>query len=265
MWPQNNFEERMFPPALQGLNFLDTFHEYPDLYGNIRYYHRLKAALCQRFIVGHADPSKVFLDAGAGRGPYTFLAHDRYHTVYCYEYDPGELVHAQMNVGQVSGNIRYDQVDLTHIPLPDGAVDVGVCSEVLEHIEDYQKAAHELFRVFKTGGKLLLSMPNAHSLFYLRVRLKNSSLGKKPHLSHAEWELLRHMSFSSRAIERIATSAGFTIRRRMSANVLPLSGSMRKYLMLKLPRLLKAYSRLDILLSKLFPRFGSFYFLELEK
>lgn len=265
MLPHSIPDKCIFPDSLQGLEFLDVFHDYPDIYGNIRYYHRLKAALCRKFINAQADMSKVFLDAGAGRGPYTFLACNLYRTLYCYEYDSKELAYAQKNLQESSAHIEFAQVDLTRIPLPNGIVDSAVCSEVLEHIEDYNAAAQELFRVLKTGGRLLLSMPNAYSLFYLRVRLKNWALRHKPDLSHDEWELLRHFSFSFFDIERIAVSAGFAIRCRMSANILPLSNSLRTRLMQKNPRLFKMYSALDIVLSRLFPWFGSFYFLELEK
>lgn len=253
------------PDALQGLEFLDTFHEYPDVYGNVRYYHKLKAALCRQFIMQYAGKEKTFLDAGAGRGPYTFLASGKYKTLYCYEYDASELSHARTNLSTAPNNIEYELVDLTCIPLAGESIDVAICSEVLEHIPDYDKAAQELFRVLKPGGMLLLSMPNSGSIFYTRVWLKHRSLRDKAELSHSEWELLRHVSFNVRAIERIAKGAGFTICRRDSANILPISAKFRKRLWLGWPRLFRIYAWLDIWLANLFPRVGAFYFLVLKK
>ena len=50
--------------------------------------------------------------------------------------------------------------NLTSLPFHDGSFDTTICSEVLEHIEDYRKAASEIVRVTKSGGKILISVPN---------------------------------------------------------------------------------------------------------
>jgi len=40
-----------------------------------------------------------------------------------------------------------------------GFADVVFCSEVLEHVADYQTALKEIYRILKTGGKLILTVP----------------------------------------------------------------------------------------------------------
>ncbi|TNE39990.1 MAG: class I SAM-dependent methyltransferase [Alphaproteobacteria bacterium] len=47
------------------------------------------------------------------------------------------------------------------LPFADDTFDVVVCSEVLEHIPDYQQAVKEITRILKPGGKLAVSVPRA--------------------------------------------------------------------------------------------------------
>jgi len=49
--------------------------------------------------------------------------------------------------------------DALCLPFADGAFDVVVCSEVLEHIPDYRGAIAELVRVLRPGGRLCVSVP----------------------------------------------------------------------------------------------------------
>jgi SAM-dependent methyltransferase len=55
-----------------------------------------------------------------------------------------------------AGNLR---LDLQHIDLPDGSVDVMLCAHVLEHVPDTDAALAELRRVIAPGGHLLLQVP----------------------------------------------------------------------------------------------------------
>lgn len=45
--------------------------------------------------------------------------------------------------------------------LPDGTMDAAICFEVLEHLQEPQKALGEIFRCLRPGGRAMLSVPNA--------------------------------------------------------------------------------------------------------
>jgi SAM-dependent methyltransferase len=67
------------------------------------------------------------------------------------------LMHAQDG-----GDLRrclISRADVTDLPFRDGAFNVVICSEVLEHIPDNHKAVRELIRVLKPGGDLVVSVP----------------------------------------------------------------------------------------------------------
>jgi len=54
-------------------------------------------------------------------------------------------------------NVRFDQGDLTKMPLADGGYDIVYCISVLEHTNKYLDIIPELRRVLKKGGLLVLT------------------------------------------------------------------------------------------------------------
>ena len=55
--------------------------------------------------------------------------------------------------------------DVTSLEFPDEFFDKILCSEVIEHIPNYQKAISEMYRVLKLSGCLIISTPNRHSIY----------------------------------------------------------------------------------------------------
>ena len=51
------------------------------------------------------------------------------------------------------------KVDICNIEFPDNSFDIIICSHVLEHVEDDQKAMRELSRTLKPGGWAILMVP----------------------------------------------------------------------------------------------------------
>jgi 2-polyprenyl-3-methyl-5-hydroxy-6-metoxy-1,4-benzoquinol methylase len=259
---------------------LDSFHDYGDPFSNVRYYHHLKARLTVEYIKKEASIHKVFMDAGAGRGPYSAIASPLFKHIYMYEYDKDELSSAITNTCAFK-NISSGNIDLREIPLPDSSVDTAICCEVLEHIPDEERALIELKRVLKDNGKILLSMPNAFSLFYLKVRnlanhkeilrhMKNKNIhvtesGSVDLIEYAKWEMIRHISFPFWKIENLAKRCGFKIIKRRGANIIPMPYPLRKFLMNSFPLGLRAWVTMDKILGVIIPFIGSFYFLELKK
>lgn len=67
--------------------------------------------------------------------------------------------------------VKIRQVDLNKETLPygDGMFDVVVCSEVVEHVENYRCVLREIHRVLAPGGIAVLTTPNVLNL-YSRMR-----------------------------------------------------------------------------------------------
>jgi ubiquinone/menaquinone biosynthesis C-methylase UbiE len=57
------------------------------------------------------------------------------------------------------GNWYLQQGDALRLPYPSNQFDVVICSEVLEHLPDYDSALDEIDRVLKSDGQLAVSVP----------------------------------------------------------------------------------------------------------
>lgn len=58
-------------------------------------------------------------------------------------------------------NVAFETGDATALRFEDDSFDAIVCSEVLEHLPDYDAALAEMRRVLKPDGKLCISVPHA--------------------------------------------------------------------------------------------------------
>jgi SAM-dependent methyltransferase len=96
------------------------------------------------------------LEAGSGEGYGADLIADTARHVIGLDYDESAVAHVRA---------RYPRVDMRHgnlaqLPLCDGAVDVVVNFQVIEHLWDQGQFIAECFRVLRPGGLLLISTPN---------------------------------------------------------------------------------------------------------
>lgn len=58
-------------------------------------------------------------------------------------------------------HLYLQQADATHLPFADDSIDKIICSEVLEHIDNYQAVLAEIKRILKPKGLLAISVPRA--------------------------------------------------------------------------------------------------------
>jgi SAM-dependent methyltransferase len=96
------------------------------------------------------------LEAGCGEGYGADLIADVARSVFGLDYDEATVAHVRA---------RYPRVDIRHgnlaeLPLEDGAVDVVVNFQVIEHLWDQAQFVAECHRVLRPGGRILISTPN---------------------------------------------------------------------------------------------------------
>jgi ubiquinone/menaquinone biosynthesis C-methylase UbiE len=137
----------------------------PDTFFNsIRFYLRLvldlQTASIYRDLKSFLKNTKGnFLDLGCGDSPYRFLLNKKtniYHGVDIYE----------------SENFEYQRTDVTHfdgqnIPFNDNHFDNLICTEVLEHVREFQVLINEVNRVLKPGGSALFTIPWSARYHYI--------------------------------------------------------------------------------------------------
>lgn len=111
--------------------------------------------------------SSTILDIGCGSGR---------HTAAAYDLDKGLVVGADTNRGDLEAarsKLQWHEAfhhhkqscwsltgaDITNLPFKDESTDLVICSEVLEHIPDHNRAIAECVRVLKPGKHLVVSVP----------------------------------------------------------------------------------------------------------
>jgi ubiquinone/menaquinone biosynthesis C-methylase UbiE len=89
----------------------------------------------------------TFLDIGCGDGMYEELFKSKFGLLIGVDISSYDLETAKKRLNRQS-NVDFILADAIHLPLRDSSVDVVLCSEVLEHLHEPEKALLEIFRVF---------------------------------------------------------------------------------------------------------------------
>jgi SAM-dependent methyltransferase len=111
------------------------------------------------------ESNKKFLDLGCGQGRHCFGAYMSANIdVYGFDMSLSDAKIAEKNFDEFDENnnsklCKFGVADATQLPFADGTFDYVICSEVLEHIIDFQSALKEIERVLKPGGKMAVSVP----------------------------------------------------------------------------------------------------------
>jgi SAM-dependent methyltransferase len=103
----------------------------------------------------------VLFDGGAGSGEFLrrALAAGFATRGIAIEPDDRNFHLLQQNLG-ADARIQLIHGSLLDVPVPEQTADMVMSNQVLEHIEDHEKAASELIRVLKPGGYALISVPH---------------------------------------------------------------------------------------------------------
>lgn len=106
------------------------------------------------------------LDLGCGEGRHVISAYTEadVHSVgvdLCFSdlHSTQEKFQAFAQAGNDTRSFGLSQANALHLPFADNTFDKVICSEVLEHIPDYQAVLTEIERVLKPGGHFVASVP----------------------------------------------------------------------------------------------------------
>lgn len=143
----------MLPPFLRNL-----LGQYVYTQNTIRYrveWRRMREALATIGSVKH------LFDGGAGSGEFARkeLEGGWCQQVTALEYEPANFEILKAKLGG-RPNVTLRAGSLLEIPFEDAGFDLVQCTQVLEHIEDHERAASELIRVLKPGGHALITVPH---------------------------------------------------------------------------------------------------------
>jgi len=118
--------------------------------------------IVQEFATHKKGRSKTFLDIGAGEG--VDLLHIK-------QLEPKSIFYAveswEPNVKHLKANgvkVVAGDVERMTLPFEDNSIDVVICNQVLEHTKDLFWILHEIMRVLKKDGRLIVGVPNLAAL-----------------------------------------------------------------------------------------------------
>jgi SAM-dependent methyltransferase len=98
---------------------------------------------------------EAVLDIGTGTGTAAILARGEGRIVTGLDAAPGMLAIAR----RLAPDIDFIDADFSHMPLPDGAMDVVIAVHALLFADDRIGALREWRRVTRQGGRMALSVP----------------------------------------------------------------------------------------------------------
>jgi SAM-dependent methyltransferase len=112
-------------------------------------------------------PGFKILDIGCGSGRHTCAAYRLPNVIvvgadlkYNDLTEAAERLKLHDRLGEHGGGVwSLASADVTGLPFRDDCFDLVICSEVLEHIDNYLQAINEIRRVLKPGCNLVVSVP----------------------------------------------------------------------------------------------------------
>lgn len=137
--------------------FNDNDYEVMGSGGDLRRQYRgevLRAAAWARM-----EPGARVLDVGCGTGDNLRCIWREDARFFGLEYSAATTQAARRLLGD-RADVQVGSA--TEIPFEDASVDLALCIEVLEHIDDHEKALAEIWRVLRPGAHLILAVPFRH-------------------------------------------------------------------------------------------------------
>ena len=115
------------------------------------------------FLLGKVGPGDDVLDMGCGTGRFTIPLAERARSVSGLDLSPMMLLSARKKLADRGLEADLREGDMADMPFPDASFDVVVSMLALMHIprQDRQKVFHEIARVLRPGGRLLIGVKNS--------------------------------------------------------------------------------------------------------
>jgi ubiquinone/menaquinone biosynthesis C-methylase UbiE len=114
------------------------------------------------FVLGKVRPGDDLLDMGCGTGRFTVPLAERVKSVSGLDLSPMMLATARKKLADRGLAADLREGDMAALPFPDATFDVVVCMLAMMHIPrtDRQQVFHEVARVLRPGGRLVLGVKN---------------------------------------------------------------------------------------------------------
>jgi 2-polyprenyl-6-hydroxyphenyl methylase/3-demethylubiquinone-9 3-methyltransferase len=176
---------------------------------SFRVRHAILAALLEEAV----RPGERWLDAGCGTGHFSRQIAKLGAHVTGVDGAESMITRARSLGADAPGSVVYREAsDLSRLPDADGCFDGVLCSSVLEYLGEPERALSELRRVMRTGGALVVTLPNARAIVRRVLALQfavTSAILNRP--SPAYLAHIRHLWSPSEARSYVS-AAGYDLQ-----------------------------------------------------
>lgn len=105
------------------------------------------------------------LDLGCGDGGTTLALSNRGAKVTAIDFNPKRVQKLKQNRSELQTNIHVFEGNVQSLNFPNRAFDWVILQDVLEHLQNHEKAVYEINRVLQRHGSIYISTPNRWSPF----------------------------------------------------------------------------------------------------
>lgn len=123
--------------------------------------------------LGDVTEEAFVLDVGCGTGIYTLELLGKGARVVGIDISPEMLEIARYKTGEYGDRAVFLQADAAKMPFPDNHFDIVISITAMEFFEQPQACLHEMYRVLRPGGHMVIATLNSKSLWAFERRIKS--------------------------------------------------------------------------------------------
>ena len=170
------------------------------------------------------QPGDIIADIGCGTGKDAITIASAGAKVYGIDHNPA-MIEVALNQLLTDLNIEFICNDADKLDLPDNSIDKIRFDRVFQHLDNYDKALQEAYRVLKPGGQLQIIDPDHFSITFF---LKDIVLERKL-VDMVAYHRIPN-SYKIRHLPDLLNSVGFNVNLREVHNYLIDSFELANYL-----------------------------------